>query len=249
MSSPFINPELRGSRLLVRLRRSLIRSNPTQRENARKMKLNTVGDERLVPDGPVFWGMIKKIVHLVDIRRVPVEDLQKFNHKQRIILNQRRIEANWIRRTVKREEKLLASDKAAVAKYNEYLGSKGLQDAAIERAVSEEREAGKLWSVSDGVKSSYRIPVKDINKYTFRERLLLTRYYRHKEYMEQRRLKCEEDDAKGMEHGITPDGDSSSDVEAHSRVESERETHSIAVDSVSQRKGEDTAHSKPETTS
>mmetsp|Transcript_7075 Transcript_7075/g.15101 ORF Transcript_7075/g.15101 Transcript_7075/m.15101 type:complete len:116 (-) Transcript_7075:1804-2151(-) len=97
--------------------------------------LRRVGNERLVPDGPVFWGMIRKLIHLVEIKRVPVEELKEYNYKQRVILRNRLQKALDEKRKAKAEERAERMRAQSLRDYKNYMKSLSLNDETAQSPV------------------------------------------------------------------------------------------------------------------
>lgn len=60
-------------KLKVTLKRSLIGSNPAQRATVRGLGLKKIRHERILENTPAVRGMIKKVLHLVDVAEVEVD--------------------------------------------------------------------------------------------------------------------------------------------------------------------------------
>lgn len=60
-------------KLKVSLKRSLIGSNPAQRATVRGLGLKKIRHERILENTPAVRGMIKKVLHLVDVAEVEVD--------------------------------------------------------------------------------------------------------------------------------------------------------------------------------
>ena len=57
-------------RLKVTLRSSSIGANPNQIENLKGLGLRRVGQSRILENTPAVRGMVKKVLHLVDVQEV-----------------------------------------------------------------------------------------------------------------------------------------------------------------------------------
>ena len=62
-----------NGRLKVTLARSVIGSNPAQRNTVRALGLKKRGSSHLLPDRPEIRGMIRRVAHLVRVENVPAE--------------------------------------------------------------------------------------------------------------------------------------------------------------------------------
>lgn len=60
-------------KLKVTLKRSLIGSNQKQRATVKGLGLRKLHQERVVDNTPAVRGMIKKVLHLVDVAEVEVD--------------------------------------------------------------------------------------------------------------------------------------------------------------------------------
>jgi large subunit ribosomal protein L30 len=60
-------------KLKVTLKRSLIGSNDKQRATVKGLGLRKLNQERVVDNTPAIRGMIKKVLHLVDVAEVEVD--------------------------------------------------------------------------------------------------------------------------------------------------------------------------------
>lgn len=60
-------------KLKVTLKRSLIGSNTAQRATVRGLGLKKIRHERILENTPAVRGMIKKVLHLVDVAEVEVD--------------------------------------------------------------------------------------------------------------------------------------------------------------------------------
>ena len=61
-------------KLKVTLRRSTIGASQNQRHNVRGLGLRKLGQVRVLENTPAVRGMIKKVIHLVDVDEVEVTD-------------------------------------------------------------------------------------------------------------------------------------------------------------------------------
>lgn len=64
---------LPATRLLVTLRRSFIGRSETQRKTVAALGLRRVNHTVVRRDGPATWGAVRKIIHMVEVERVPAE--------------------------------------------------------------------------------------------------------------------------------------------------------------------------------
>ena len=55
--------------ITIKLKKSLISRTPAQREALRCLGLRKVHQTRQVPDHPCTWGQIRKIKHLVELKK------------------------------------------------------------------------------------------------------------------------------------------------------------------------------------
>lgn len=62
------------TKLKVSLRRSTIGTTQAQQAQIRGLGLRKVNDERVLENTPAVRGMIKKVLHLVDVAEVEVAD-------------------------------------------------------------------------------------------------------------------------------------------------------------------------------
>lgn len=62
------------TKLKVSLRRSTIGTTQVQQAQIRGLGLRKVNDERVLENTPAVRGMIKKVLHLVDVAEVEVAD-------------------------------------------------------------------------------------------------------------------------------------------------------------------------------
>ncbi len=58
------------NRLKVTLKASSIGSNPNQRENLKGLGLRKIGQSRVLENTPSVRGMVKKVLHLVEVEEV-----------------------------------------------------------------------------------------------------------------------------------------------------------------------------------
>jgi large subunit ribosomal protein L30 len=58
------------NRLKVTLKSSQIGANPNQRENLKGLGLRKVGQFRVLENTPAVRGMVKKVLHLVEVEEV-----------------------------------------------------------------------------------------------------------------------------------------------------------------------------------
>ncbi len=61
------------NRLKVTLRGSQIGANPKQIENLKGLGLRRVGQSRVLENTPAVRGMVKKVLHLVEVEEVAAE--------------------------------------------------------------------------------------------------------------------------------------------------------------------------------
>jgi large subunit ribosomal protein L30 len=66
--------EERTSQIRVRLRGSEIGGTERQRQTIRGLGLRRIGDQRLLAKTPAVLGMIRKVVHLVEVEDVNGDD-------------------------------------------------------------------------------------------------------------------------------------------------------------------------------
>ena len=57
-----------GKTITVKLKKSTIGSNDKQKANVRGLGLRKTGTERTLENTPAVRGMIKKVIHLLDIK-------------------------------------------------------------------------------------------------------------------------------------------------------------------------------------
>jgi len=60
------------TRLKVTLRSSQIGASPNHRENLKGLGLRRLGQSRVLENTPAVRGMVKKVIHLVDVEEVEV---------------------------------------------------------------------------------------------------------------------------------------------------------------------------------
>ncbi len=58
------------NRLKITLKSSAIGSNPNQRENLKGLGLRRTGQSRVLENTPAVRGMVKKVLHLVEVEEV-----------------------------------------------------------------------------------------------------------------------------------------------------------------------------------
>ncbi|MBX2801406.1 MAG: 50S ribosomal protein L30 [Myxococcales bacterium] len=58
------------NRLKVTLRSSQIGASPNQRENLKGLGLRRLGQSRLLENTPAVRGMVKKVIHLLEVEEV-----------------------------------------------------------------------------------------------------------------------------------------------------------------------------------
>lgn len=58
------------SRLKVTLKNSQIGTTPNQRENLKGLGLRRVGHSRVLENTPAVRGMVKKVLHLIEVEEV-----------------------------------------------------------------------------------------------------------------------------------------------------------------------------------
>jgi len=61
------------TKLKVRLKRSIIGSTARQRATVRGLGLKKLNQERILENTPAVRGMVKKVIHLVDVAEVEVD--------------------------------------------------------------------------------------------------------------------------------------------------------------------------------
>jgi large subunit ribosomal protein L30 len=61
-------------KLQVTLKRSVIGSTTSQRATVKGLGLSKIRDTRLLNNTPAIRGMIKKVIHLVNVQEVEVEE-------------------------------------------------------------------------------------------------------------------------------------------------------------------------------
>ena len=61
------------NRLKVTLRNSQIGANPKQLENLKGLGLRRIGQSRVLENTPAVRGMVKKVLHLVEVEEVVAE--------------------------------------------------------------------------------------------------------------------------------------------------------------------------------
>lgn len=66
-----LRQELIRTRLAITLRRSTIRQPKSQREIIQILGLRKMHQTRVHSDGPRVWGLIQKVIHMVEVERIP----------------------------------------------------------------------------------------------------------------------------------------------------------------------------------
>jgi large subunit ribosomal protein L30 len=61
-------------KLQVTLKKSVIGSNKSQRATVAGLGLKKMNQTRILNNTPAIRGMVKKVIHLVDVQEVEVED-------------------------------------------------------------------------------------------------------------------------------------------------------------------------------
>ena len=61
-------------KLQVTLRKSVIGSNKSQRATVVGLGLRKMNQTRILNNTPAIRGMVKKVIHLVDVQEVEIED-------------------------------------------------------------------------------------------------------------------------------------------------------------------------------
>ncbi|KAA8498976.1 hypothetical protein FVE85_6561 [Porphyridium purpureum] len=130
----FRNPELRDTYLLITMTRGTARKTPIVRDLCARLLLRRPNTSRIHPDGPVVWGMVRKMMHMVELHRIPKEDLHLYSDKERLPLTLRKKKRFRIAEKQEKKESKEAAEAKALALYNERMRSLGLVDAVRDSA-------------------------------------------------------------------------------------------------------------------
>eukprot|EP00184_Porphyridium_aerugineum_P002915 CAMPEP_0184701610 /NCGR_PEP_ID=MMETSP0313-20130426/20665_1 /TAXON_ID=2792 /ORGANISM="Porphyridium aerugineum, Strain SAG 1380-2" /LENGTH=158 /DNA_ID=CAMNT_0027161735 /DNA_START=18 /DNA_END=491 /DNA_ORIENTATION=- len=125
--------------------RSLIRKRPEHRYTAQMMHLSRPHDRRIIPDGPAQWGWIRKIIHMVSVKRIPKADLHLYSAKERLPLTIREEKHKRQEKHKAEAEKREADQKKAIEIYVERMKSLGKEVSYLEvlRAVAQPKKEVK----------------------------------------------------------------------------------------------------------
>jgi len=94
--------------------------------------LTRTGRTRIHPDGPVVWGWIRKVMHMVRVERIAESELYMFTDKQKLPLLSRERKAYQAAKKERIQAEKTELEKQSRIKFYERMESLGLKEIAEE---------------------------------------------------------------------------------------------------------------------